>query len=56
MTYKPGTQAVAGGIYWCTVCKRPERFTKGQELPPCKNMGGRGYWELVRADEDKKQE
>ena len=56
MNYKPGTQAVAGGIYWCTVCKRPERFTKGQELPPCKNMCGRGYWELVRADEEKKQE
>ena len=47
MNYKPGTQVVATGIYWCTVCKRPERFTKGEEFPPCRNLCGRGYWELV---------
>lgn len=50
MTYKPGTKAPSTGIYWCSVCKRPERFTEGQDLPSCKNLCGRGRWELVRPD------
>ena len=55
MTYKPGIQVPATGIYWCSVCKRPERFTEAQEFPPCKNMCGRGRWEPVKMDEKKAQ-
>jgi hypothetical protein len=51
VNYKPGTQAPVTGIYWCTVCKRPERFSEGEQFPPCKNMCGRGRWQLVQADQ-----
>ena len=51
MNYKPGVQVPVNGVYWCTVCKRPERFQKDQEFPKCQNMCGRGYWQLVQADE-----
>ncbi|HXG33168.1 MAG TPA: hypothetical protein VNJ11_07380 [Bryobacteraceae bacterium] len=37
-------------IYWCSVCKRPERFLAGQQFPPCPNLCGRGRWELVRLE------
>ncbi len=47
MNYRPGTDAPATGVYWCTVCKTPERFEEGQQLPECKNMCGRGNWELI---------
>lgn len=48
MNYKPGTTVPATGIYWCTVCKLPARFTAGEEFPECKNMCGRGLWQLVQ--------
>jgi hypothetical protein len=51
MTYLPGANAPAEGIYWCTVCKLPERFKAGQQLPECKNMCGRGRWQLVEKPE-----
>jgi hypothetical protein len=47
MSHKPGTNAPSTGIYWCSVCKLPQRFTAGEELPECSNMCGRGNWELV---------
>jgi hypothetical protein len=52
MTCKPGTNAPATGIYWCSVCKTPAVFTRGEDLPECKNMCGRGRWELVRTTEE----
>jgi hypothetical protein len=50
MTHQPGTKAPVTGIYWCSVCKLPARFEKGQELPECRNKCGRGRWELVREE------
>ncbi len=47
MTHNPGTDVPADGIYWCTVCKTPEELKKGQQFPECRNMCGRGRWELV---------
>ncbi len=47
MTYKPATPVPQTGIYWCTVCKSPEKFQAGQQFPECKNMCGRGHWEFV---------
>jgi hypothetical protein len=47
MKHHPGALAPVTGIYWCSVCKTPLRFTEGQELPPCPNLCGRGLWELV---------
>jgi hypothetical protein len=29
------------------VCKLPDRFAAGQQFPECRNMCGRGHWELV---------
>jgi hypothetical protein len=46
--YKAGAEAPETGVYWCTVCKRPERFEKGRQFPECRNMCGRGYWQLVK--------
>lgn len=51
MNAKPGTDAPATGIYWCSVCKTPRRFDRGQQLPACLNMCGRGTWELVEEQE-----
>jgi hypothetical protein len=48
MNHKAGAEAPETGVYWCTVCKRPERFEKGQKFPACRNMCGRGYWQLVK--------
>ncbi len=53
MTHKPGTPVPQTGIYWCSVCKKPERFTEGQQFPSCKNLCGRGRWEPVKVDEQK---
>jgi hypothetical protein len=50
MTYKPGTTAPDTGIFWCSVCKTPKRFTAGEQLPECPNMCGRGSWELVEKE------
>jgi hypothetical protein len=50
MNYSPGAEAPTSGIYWCSVCKLPARFEKGEELPQCQNMCGRGRWQLVRED------
>ena len=47
MTHHPGATVPATGIYWCTVCKTPERFTEGQQFPECRNLCGRGHWQLV---------
>ena len=44
MNHKPGTAVPAAGIYWCTVCKTPQRFSEGQTFPECPNMCGRGLW------------
>jgi hypothetical protein len=49
VNYKPGAEVPAKGIYWCTVCKKPERFEQGKQFPECKNLCGRGYWQLVKA-------
>ena len=54
MTYNPGAIVPDTGIYWCTVCKLPEAFTAGQQFPGCRNLCGRGLWELV--EEQKQQE
>ncbi len=48
MNHKPGSEVPESGVYWCTVCKKPERFDRGQRFPECKNMCGRGYWQLVK--------
>ena len=48
MKHKAGAEAPETGVYWCTVCKRPERFEKGAKFPECRNMCGRGYWQLVK--------
>jgi hypothetical protein len=47
MNHRPGVTVPVTGIYWCTVCKLPEKFTEGQPFPECKNMCGRGLWQLV---------
>ncbi|MBZ5727821.1 MAG: hypothetical protein LAP87_22855 [Acidobacteriia bacterium] len=47
MKHRPGATVPVSGIYWCSVCKLPERFTAGQQFPECRNMCGRGLWELV---------
>jgi hypothetical protein len=49
--YQPGSEAPQTGIYWCSVCKLPVQFQKGQTLPTCKNLCGRGKWEFVKATE-----
>jgi len=50
MTHRPGATVPVTGIYWCTVCKFPERLEAGRPFPECKNMCGRGSWELVRKE------
>ncbi len=52
MNYRPGAIVPVSGIYWCTVCKTPERLTEGQEFPACRNLCGRGNWELVEKQTD----
>jgi len=47
MNHRPGTIVPATGIYWCTVCKTPERFTEGETFPECRNLCGRGLWQPV---------
>ena len=47
MNHRPGAIVPVTGIYWCTVCKSPERFTAGQPFPECTNLCGRGLWKLV---------
>jgi hypothetical protein len=54
MSDRPGTTVPATGIYWCSVCKTPEQFHAGQTFPQCKNMCGRGTWELVKKDPGQK--
>ncbi len=49
MNFKPGAKVEKTGVYWCTVCKTPARFTEGQEFPSCQNMCGRGNWHPVEA-------
>jgi hypothetical protein len=51
MNHRPGAVVPTTGIYWCSVCKLPEKFTEGQEFPPCSNMCGRGLWQLVQPQE-----
>jgi hypothetical protein len=51
VNHKAGTEVPESGVYWCTVCKKPERFEQGKQFPECKNMCGRGYWQLVRPAE-----
>jgi hypothetical protein len=47
MNHRPGAIVPVTGIYWCSVCKTPQRFSEQQEFPPCPNLCGRGLWELV---------
>jgi hypothetical protein len=54
-TEKPGATVPTTGIYWCTVCKTPEQFTEGGKFPACRNMCGKGYWELVEEQPQKKR-
>ena len=49
MTCRIGEGAPKSGIYWCTVCKRPDTFTEGQVFPECKNLCGRCHWEFVES-------
>ena len=51
MSHKPGTPAPQSRVYWCSVCKTPVQFKQGDDLPTCKNLCGRGYWEFVKAME-----
>ena len=51
MNYRPGTEVPASGIYWCTVCKLPVRLQAGEKFPECRNMCGRGLWQLVKPAE-----
>jgi hypothetical protein len=53
MTHRPGSTVPTSGIYWCSVCKTPERFAAGQQFPQCKNMCGRGAWQLVEDEPEK---
>lgn len=53
MSHKPGTPAPKSGIYWCSVCKTPAQFKQGDNLPNCRNLCGRGYWEFVKEEEKK---
>jgi len=50
MTHRPGAIVPVTGIYWCSVCKTPQRFEAKQEFPKCPNMCGRGHWELVEKE------
>jgi hypothetical protein len=52
MTHRPGTTVPATGIYWCSVCKLPQRFNAEETFSDCPNMCGRGAWELVERDEE----
>ncbi len=52
MSYRPGATVPTTGIYWCSVCKLPEKFREGQEFPECRNMCGRGHWELVKKQDE----
>ena len=54
MNHKPGTTVPQTGIYWCTVCKSPESFQQGNHFPPCKNLCGRGLWQLVDQRQEKR--
>mgnify|MGYP000011745461 CR=1 FL=1 len=47
MNHKPGSEVPETGVYWCTVCRSPQRFEKGQKFPACKNLCPKGYWQLV---------
>jgi hypothetical protein len=47
MNNRPGEPVPASGIYWCSVCKTPQRFEAKQEFPTCPNLCGKGHWELV---------
>ena len=47
MNHRPGTPVPEKGIYWCTVCKTPQRFNEGERFPECPNMCGRGLWKKV---------
>jgi hypothetical protein len=55
MNHRPGATVPATGVYWCSVCKLPAAFTKGEEFPECKNMCGRGLWQRVETREDSQQ-
>jgi hypothetical protein len=52
MNHRPGATVPVTGIYWCTVCKLPEAFTAGQPFPECRNLCGRGLWQLVEEQKD----
>lgn len=54
MNEKPGNTVPSTGTYWCTVCKTPENFTAGQQFPECRNMCGRGRWQLVQGQPENK--
>ena len=47
MNYRPGVVVPVDGIYWCSVCKTPQKFEEKQEFPTCTNLCGKGHWELV---------
>jgi phosphoglycolate phosphatase len=52
MNQRPGAAVTTSGIYWCTVCKLPQTFTAGETFPECRNMCGRGMWQLVEKLEE----
>lgn len=45
--FKVGTEVPDTGIYWCTVCKTPDRFEQGATFHDCQNLCGKCHWELV---------
>jgi len=54
VTHHPGAAVPDSGIYWCTVCKLPAKFKAGDKFPECKNICGRGNWQLVEKQEEPK--
>jgi hypothetical protein len=52
MKHRPGVIVPVTGIYWCTVCKTPQRFEEKEEFPGCPNLCGRGLWELVQIEKE----
>jgi hypothetical protein len=52
MNHRPGATVPETAIYWCTVCKLPEKLVEGQPFPECRNMCGRGLWELVEREKE----
>jgi hypothetical protein len=56
MNHHPGSEVPATGIYWCTVCKLPRKFSAGERFGECPNLCARGLWQLVERQDPKSPE